>query len=1264
MTLASWLPIVGRFLKYLVVAAVLAFALLVSALRWWILPQITHYRADIETQISKAARQKISIGNIDASWQGVRPYLKLGQVVVHDHAGQPALTLERVDATLSWYSLLFAELRLHRLEITRPRIEVKREPDGKIYISGMALINASLSRGFSDWVLRQEIVQINHATFEWRDNLRAAPPLLLNDVGITLENSGKHHRFGLRATPPPALASSLELRGDLRGASLHQLPEWAGKLYANLGTTDISAWGAWVDLPYRIKEGHGSLQLWMDLQQGQPNAGTALVQLQGVKTRLGKNLPELDVAQLNGLLSWRMLTRGFEFEAKRIALDAGVGRRVAMQNLLVHFEAAAEKEPERGEFRATNIEIGPLLSLSEYLPLSEEQRTKLKEWSPQGRFKTLALTWLGPKATPQEYSLQGDFTNLGIQALGKLPGFTNISGTLQADQQGGSLKLAGKHTALDMPLVFRQALAFDELSAAAKWRIKNQSVRLSIDKANFSNAQMSGNLSGRYESVPGSAGYVDITGHLTRADVTGVYQYLPRVIGDRTYTWLQNALVKGTSDDVRVKLKGTLNHFPFANDRDGIFQVTAKIKDGVLQYAPDWPRIEQIQTVLDFHGNRMEISASQGAIFNTHITRAKIVIPELKTPDPVLEVDGETQGDSTELLRFINASPIGQKMDPLAKQINIEGSGKLGLSLRMPLHHLHDTRVAGRYQFAANKIWINIPGPVLEQIGGTFTFTERALTIPKISGQLLGGPVSISADTTADGVVRLSATGRISSAGLQQAFPGVLSQHLKGSTAWSASMSLRKPAANLVLVSNLNGLASEFPYPLSKSAQEVLPLKFERQFIDSGHDMIALSLGKMVAARFLRSTVGGMASIDKGKIQLGTVPVSAPTEPGIWVEGELEKVDADLWSAFIPNTKSGPPLLALSGVQLKIKTLDLLGHRLNNFNLNAATEHDTWQASVDSDEMHGQVNWRERDGGRVLARFKQLIYPEALPARTTLLARVQDLNLPALDIEIDDFQLKKARLGKVEVLASKQGADWRIERLRINNPDAAFSAEGVWQSWLAQPQSKLNMDLEVKDLGRFLARMGYPDRIKSGTAKLTGNFSWHGSPQAFNLETLSGDMKLEAHRGQFVKLDPGAGKLLGLLSLQSLPRRLTLDFRDVFSKGFAFDNILGVVNVNQGVMSTNDFVMQGPAAVVTMMGSTDLMHETQNLRVKVVPVVGDSVSLLAFLGGPVVGISTYILQKLLKDPLGKIVAHDYAVSGTWENPSVLKIVPKRAEFAP
>lgn len=1259
MILASKLSLLRRIVFYAVMAGILAFALIVIALRWWILPEITHYRADIEAQISKAAGQQISIATIDANWNGLRPHLKLGQVVVYDRTGHPALSFDRVDATLSWSSLLVAELRLHRLEIARPHIEIKREPNGLIYISGMVLNDVSQPGGFGDWLLRQDMVQVNHATIEWRDNLRGAPPLILSDVGLRVENSGKHHRFGLLASAPKALASTLDIRGDLRGASLERLQAWTGALYANLGDTDIAAWRAWVDLPYRINQGRGALQLWSEFKQGRPTALSAWVRLQDVKARLGRKLPELEVAQLRGQLGWRELARGFEFNAKQIALDAGPGRRFATQNVLARYEVAQGSLPEQGEFRAERLDIAPLLALADYLPLSDAQRKQLNAWSPQGTFKSLALKWQGPKESPQEYSLKGEFSNLGIQALGKLPGFAHVSGTLQADQTGGAIKLAGKQAALDLPRVFRQVLQFDEMNAAATWRIKNQRVHLTIDQARFSNAQVSGSASGSYDSSPGGAGYADIEGRMARVEGAAVYQYLPRVVGEGTYAWLQNALVQGVAEDVRVKLKGPLDQFPFENDRNGILQVTAKVKDATLQYAPDWPRIEQLQAFLDFHGNRMEISASQGTILNTRITQVKTVIADLSHHDPVLEIDGTTQGATSDLLRFIAASPMAQKIDKLITQVKAEGSGKLMLSLRMPINHLQDMHVAGSYQFAGNKFWLSAPGPALEQTSGKVDFTERTLTIPRITAQLLGGPATISAHTAADGLVRLSAAGRFSAAGLQQAYPGVLVQRLKGAAAWSASMAVRKQAANMVLTSTLTGLASELPYPLTKSAQTSLPLKFERRFVDAGHDALTLSLGNILSAQLSRTLADDKSRIEAGQIRLGATPVAVPTQPGVWVEGELEQFDADLWRSLMP-AGGEPALLPLAGVRVKVKTLDFLGRRFNHFNLNALTQRDAWQAAVESDEMQGELHWRESDGGSLVARFKHLVYPDAAPPRGVQPAGGRDLNLPALDIAIDNFQLKKAKLGKLELLAHKQGNDWRIERLRITNPDGTFNADGLWQSWLAQPQTKLNVDLEVNDVGRFLARMGYPDRIKGGTSKLTGSLNWRGSPQDFNLASLGGDMKLEAHRGQFMKLDPGVGKLLGLLSLQSLPRRLTLDFRDVFSQGFAFDNILGVLNVAQGVMSTHDFVMQGPSAVVTMTGTTDLAKETQNLQVKVVPVVGDSVSLLAFLGGPAVGIGTFILQKLLKDPLGKMVAYDYAITGTWDNPTAIKLFKQQA----
>jgi uncharacterized protein YhdP len=148
-----------------------------------------------------------------------------------------------------------------------------------------------------------------------------------------------------------------------------------------------------------------------------------------------------------------------------------------------------------------------------------------------------------------------------------------------------------------------------------------------------------------------------------------------------------------------------------------------------------------------------------------------------------------------------------------------------------------------------------------------------------------------------------------------------------------------------------------------------------------------------------------------------------------------------------------------------------------------------------------------------------------------------------------------------------------------------------------------------------------------------------------------------AEKGQFVKLQPGIGKLLGVLSLQSLPRRITLDFNDIFSAGFAFDHINGTATIAQGVARTQDLTMVGPAATVVLTGQADLARETQDLSVRVVPVVGDSVAAAAAVAllNPIVGVGALLAQRLLKDPIGQMLAFQYRITGPWDDPQVERV---------
>jgi uncharacterized protein YhdP len=206
----------------------------------------------------------------------------------------------------------------------------------------------------------------------------------------------------------------------------------------------------------------------------------------------------------------------------------------------------------------------------------------------------------------------------------------------------------------------------------------------------------------------------------------------------------------------------------------------------------------------------------------------------------------------------------------------------------------------------------------------------------------------------------------------------------------------------------------------------------------------------------------------------------------------------------------------------------------------------------------------------------------------------------------------------------------------------------------------MEVNADVNDIGRYFARLKLPQGIKGGSARVQGQLSWSGSPQVVDWPTLSGELRLEAKKGQFLKVEPGIGKLIGVISLQALPRRVALDFRDVFSEGFAFDVISGTAAITRGVARTGDFSMAGTSARVQMKGEINLAGETQRLDVKVVPSVSESVALGAAIVNPAVGIATLLAQKALKDPISEMVAFEYEVSGTWADPMVMKKKRERA----
>ncbi len=1256
-----WFQLLARSL----LVTAICFSMLLLALRYWLLPDIDHYRQDIAAVITQAAGQRVTIGAVSAEWDGLRPNLILRTVQVHNKEGDPALILNLIESTLSWLSILHGEVRFHTIRINKPDLTIRRDTEGIIHVAGVALSPDQSESGFADWLLRQRQLILSDANIVWQDDQRGSPALELKAVNLRLENRGQHHRFGIHAVPPSNLAAPLDIRGDFTGDSLGSLEKWRGQIFTQLDYADIAAWRPWLPFPETIEfnRGAGSIRMWLGIDGTVVEGLTADVRLQNVKTRLAQELPELNLISLKGRVGWKRINNGTdegtELSTRGLSISIHGEETLQPLNLSLQTFPTNNDKSGSGKLNLNVLDLETLMNLVEYLPVQVSLRERLDELSPIGEIRDVQAEWNGEWPTPSQFNIKGGFTNLGMKKFYPIPAFRGISGNIAGTEKVGTLNLSSQKVSMALPEALRKPVMLDRLNGQVNWEsLTDKSlIEFKFNSVEFANDHAAGSVSGSYHSVPDGPDMIDLNAHLTQADARYVGQYVPTMVSQSVRDWIERSIVAGDLSDVRLRLKGNLAEFPFNNNENGIFQINAKASSVKLDYLSEWPKIENISADLLFQGSRMEIISPRANIFDANLSNVKIRFADMADPDATLKIEGEATGATREFIKFIEKSALSSYTGGIVGGITAVGDGELQLKLDIPLYRLNDIKLIGSYRFINNQITPSYL-PNLDQLDGVLTFTESGIGIEKISAQALGGPVDFRSSTPPEGGMRVTATGKANFDNLRQLArnkPPVATQtwtqHFRGSTDWQAIMNIRKKLFNVSIESSMQGLVSVLPEPFSKAATDPLPLRFERKSIDSRRDDLILRYGGLVAAQIKRSRdSSGNYRVDRGIVSFGTTSTLSPAKNGVTVNGSLQSLDLDQWrSLFKQNDEGGHLSLDPSRINLHIGTLKFLERRFHNIGLNAFNDGGEWNSTISSKEINGDINWHPSGNGKLVARLKNLVIPAASPTKPIAAkqAQLQEKSLPALDVVADNFSVNEKSLGKLELLANQQKQDWHVERLHITNSDSSLTAKGIWQNHAVPPRIQADIKLEASDIGKLLTRLGYPDRVKRGRGGLEGILSWSGNPQSIDYPTLSGSLKLKAKQGQFPKLETGIGKLFSIFDLQSLPRRITLDFRDVLNEGFGFDDITGNVKINRGVATTHDLRIRGSAAKFAMSGEVDLAAETQKLNVRVIPSLG--------LVTPVVGIASMIANQELKDPFDQVVSSEYNVTGTWADPLITEV---------
>jgi uncharacterized protein (TIGR02099 family) len=1358
-----------RALLWLVVSAWLLFGLSWLVLHGWIVPRIAEFRPRLEQQASKALGVPVRIGQITGRSLGAIPSFELHDVSLLDAQGREAVRLPRVLGALSPSSLW--GLGFEQLVIEQPELDIRRATDGKIFVGGID-VSKDTDTGHSaalDWLFSQTEFVVRGGTVRWTDEMRQAPPLALRQVDGVMRNGRHRHLMRLDATPPPEWGERFSLRGIFRQPLLSgrsgDFSTWTGQVYGEFARVDVSRLQQYASLDslgMALNRGQGGLRGWSDVKKGKVTGALVDVALQDVDVRLGARLEPLGLESLLGRIGASQHADGFDFSTEGLQFRMPDGLQWPGGNIALVHTADTRHARQHSTLTADRLDLAALAQIAGRLPLDSKAQALVASFAPRGLVETLEARWQGPLDAPLTFAAKGRVAGLsvaalpaaipapGVQAASALqtpagrPGLSGATVDFNLTHEGGQASVKIVKGALELPGIFEEPkLALDQLSTEAQWKLSGPKIELQLRDLQFANADAQGQAQVRWRTDDLAAGppaagnspdrrfpgILDLQGSLSRGDGSRVHRYLPLLLGPEVRHYVRDAVVKGQVSDVKFKVRGPVEHLPFSDPAQGDFQVSAKVRNGQLVYVPKslqppgaapWPALTELNGELVFSRASLEVKGVSGKVAGLpglQLVKGDARIADL-THEPTVEVTTDIKGSLSDALGFVNMSPVGDMTGQALAKATAGGAADYRFRLRLPIDDIEKSTVEGRVTLPGNDVRFVPDAPLLANLKGVVSVTDKGFSVAGAQARLLGGEVRVDGGTrppasAADPktTVAFQAQGSLTAEGLRQAkelgLAARLAAHASGSTAYMASVLFRRGVPEVTLSSNLQGMALSLPAPLAKTAEAALPIRFENLLVagsmDAGQalqDQLSVSIGRVAAINYVRDISGAEPRVIRGGIGVGLDADEAVPAPdsGVRANIKLAQVDLDAWEKVLDDATGGgisqagaatpaaaspasaaaamsylPTLMAIRAKELKVQ-----GRSLNNVVVGASREGLNWRANIDAAELNGYLEFRQpgaQGAGRVYARLSRLRLAASEASEVEAILDEQPVSIPALDIVVENMELRGKKLGRVEIDAVNRGAtaaeggvrEWRLNKFNVILPEAVLTATGNWAAVApagpraARPPAErrraaMNFRLDIADSGELLKRFGMDGVIRRGKGRLEGQVAWMGSPLSLDYPTMSGAFNVNVESGQFMKADPGIAKLLGVLSLQALPRRLTLDFRDVFSQGFAFDFVRGDVAIHEGVAQTNNLQMSGVNAAVLMEGSANIAAETQHLKVVVVPEINaGTASLIATIINPAVGLGSFLAQMFLRRPLMEAATQEFQIDGSWYDPKITKI---------
>ncbi len=1250
-------------------------ALLTTAARM-LFPHADDYRHEVESWVGTQLGQPLRIGGIDARWRYIYPELILHDVELLDRQGKPLNTLSELNLGLDVVELVRnQQVSFVHLGMVLDKLTLQRDEYGQISIREFpgAIGGGSSEPDESDaifgWLLQQGNLKLTISEFSWLD-AKSLVDYRFSDVTLDLSNDGRRHQLSANIQLPFVMGASLDVALEIVGDPLRS-GDWLGRLYLA---------GEGISLPHWLFEQQffgqtvsaGSLDfaLWSEWY------GLALTSLQGEVALYDLELESLDMARSRKIgylrtgLDWQRLSDGWQLGLDDLALNYQQHSWAPADHALRVATTADGEQQFAG--RSGYLHLGDLHDLLDYLGLfSNESSEILSILKPQGELYHLQGQYL----SAENYHVEGELREVTIQPWQELPGVENITAKVVLQTDRGDVQLLSRDARLDWPDMFREPLPLTQLEGAFTWYKGEQGLMVNSPRFSIANQDLAAEGALGLQLKPESAPFIDLAINFMRADASQTARYLPvGIMPESVVEWLDQGILSGRVTGGGMLYHGMTNDFPFRN-YEGVFDVDFEVEKVLLSPEEGWQPISDIDGNVRFYGPGMEINADHGLLLNSTIRACQVAINDLQSSNHYLSISGQVEAITPDISEYLLSSPFAGQVDYL-QMFHVEGRSEVDLALEIPLGNEGEFAFNAFAQLKDNNLEV-VPAELTAQaLNGLLHVSSGGLEIEQITGMLYGQPISVGVQTLGDAEgesTLLKFEGGLSGEGLTAYLEQPLfAQLMSGESTLRGELYIPHREGGdtvLHLESDLQGLAVELPGTLAKSAEIMRKLTVNLRFPSQAAPLMQLDYGHQL---------GAILSFDKprlrGQLILGEQTPHLPELPGLEIAGQLSNFSLSELLDRLPLMEPSMPVDDLPGVvrnvDLKVGNLELFSQVLTDVELLATQLGQQWLLELQSQQAKGRFEFSEN-----LTQSPVKVVMEHLSLTPFKGNEGGDVpqdphhfdmhQLPPLQIEVQQLTYGELPLGNLTVLSHWQEGRYLLDELLLHPNSASLRLQGEWYPGEdEQGETQLLLSLESNNFGRTISGLGYAGSMEKGKGAAHANLRWQGGVSEFAMARLNGEISFNVEDGRILDVEPGAGRILGLLSIQMLPRRLLLDFSDLFAKGFSFDEIRGQYKLQNGVATTDNFTMLGASARVDMLGDVDLAKRSYNQRLIITPFVTESLPLLSFLTGlatPQVAAAIFLTQKLFSDDLEKIAQFEYRVTGPWDNPKIEKIREEKVE---